>query len=148
MSPRNHSVPLMESQHHVINPTNPGGALDDGVKDRLHIRGRAADDAEHLGRCGLMLRASRSSALRSSSLLEQPHVFDGDDGLVSESFKQGNLLICKRANLCASNHDGSDRNAFTQQRRSKYSPSTPALSDSRALEAVLDSISAISRERE
>ena len=56
MSPRNHSAPLAESQHHVINPTNPGGALDDGVEDRLHVRGRAADDAEHLGRCGLMLQ--------------------------------------------------------------------------------------------
>ena len=56
MSPRNHYVPLAESQHHVINPTNPGGALDDGVEHRLHVRGRAADDAEHLGRRRLMLQ--------------------------------------------------------------------------------------------
>ena len=56
MSPRNHRVLLVESQHHVINPTNPGGALDDGVEDRLHVRRRAADDAEHLGRCRLMLQ--------------------------------------------------------------------------------------------
>ena len=56
MSPRNHSVFLVESQHHIINPTNPGGALDDGVEDRLHVRGRAADDAEHLGGRGLMLQ--------------------------------------------------------------------------------------------
>ena len=32
MSPRNHSVALTESQHHVINPANPRGALDDGVE--------------------------------------------------------------------------------------------------------------------
>ena len=50
------TVPLTESQHHVIDPTNPGRALDDGVEDRLHVRGRAADDAEHLGRCRLMLQ--------------------------------------------------------------------------------------------
>ena len=56
MSPRNHSVSLAESQHHVIDPTNPRGALDDGVEDRLHVGGRAADDAEHLGRCRLMLQ--------------------------------------------------------------------------------------------
>ena len=56
MSPRNHSVPFAESQHHVINPTNPRRALDDGIEDRLHVRRRAADDAEHLGRCGLMLQ--------------------------------------------------------------------------------------------
>src|SRR4029077_19050264 len=56
MSPRNNSVPLMESQHHVIDPANSGGALDDCIEDRLHVRGRAADDAEHLGRCRLMLQ--------------------------------------------------------------------------------------------
>ena len=65
MSPQNRSVPLVESQRHVIDPTNPGGALDDGVEDRLHVRGRAADDAEHLGRCRLMLQGLRNSALRS-----------------------------------------------------------------------------------
>ncbi len=48
MSPRNQHVPLVESQHHVINPANPCGALDDGVEHRLHVRGRAADDAEDL----------------------------------------------------------------------------------------------------
>ncbi len=56
MSPRNRSVALVESQHHVIDPTNPCCALDDGVEDRLHVRGRAADDAEHLGRRRLMLQ--------------------------------------------------------------------------------------------
>ena len=56
MSPRNHNVPLVESQHHVIDPTNPRGALDDGVKHRLHVRRRAADDAEHLGGRRLMLQ--------------------------------------------------------------------------------------------
>ncbi len=55
MSPRNHDVTLTESQHHVVDPTNPCRALDDGIEDRLHVRGRAADDAEHLGRCRLML---------------------------------------------------------------------------------------------
>ena len=39
MSPRNRVVPLVEAQHHIVNPANSGGALDDGVEDRLHIRG-------------------------------------------------------------------------------------------------------------
>src|SRR5262249_5602334 len=55
MSPPNQTVPLAESQHHVINPTNPGRALDNGIEDRLYIRGRAADDAEDFGRCRLVL---------------------------------------------------------------------------------------------
>src|SRR5262249_46726402 len=37
-------------------PANACGALDDGIKNRLHVGRRAADDAEHLGRCSLMLQ--------------------------------------------------------------------------------------------
>ena len=56
MGALNHRVALTKSQHHVINAANPCGAFDDGVEHRLHVRGRAADNAEHLGRCGLMLQ--------------------------------------------------------------------------------------------
>ena len=44
MSSRNHNVTLVESQNHIIEPTNPRGALDDGVEHRLHVRRRAADE--------------------------------------------------------------------------------------------------------
>ena len=56
MSPRNYNVTLTQSQHHVIDTANLSCALDDCVEDRLHIRRRAADDAEHLGGGGLMLQ--------------------------------------------------------------------------------------------
>ena len=93
MSPRNHSVPLAESQHHVINPTNPCGALDDGVEHRLHVRGRAADDAEHLGRCRLMLQRLAQFCVALLEFFEQPHVLDGDDGLVSKGFEQRDVFF-------------------------------------------------------
>src|SRR5262249_13669843 len=52
MSPQKHRVSFAESQHHIINSANPGCAFDDGIENRLHVRGRAADDTEHLGsRC-------------------------------------------------------------------------------------------------
>ena len=95
MSPRNHSVPFAESQHHVIDPTNPRGALDDGVEDRLHVRGRAADDAEHLGRRGLMLQRLAQFRVALLDLLEQPHVLDGDDRLVGEGLESS---ICLSVN--------------------------------------------------
>ena len=95
MSPHDHSVPLVKSQHHVINPTNPRGALDDGVEDRLHVRGRAADDAEHLGCCRLMLQGLAQFCVALLQFLEQPHVLDGDHGLVGEGFKQFDLLFVK-----------------------------------------------------
>jgi hypothetical protein len=39
MSLRNHHVAIAESQHHVIDPTNPSGALDNGIEHRLHVYG-------------------------------------------------------------------------------------------------------------
>ena len=87
MGPRNHNVPLMESQHHVIDPANPRGALDDGVEHRLHVRRRAADDPEHLGRCRLMLQGLAQFGVALLEFFEQPDVLDGDHGLVGEGFE-------------------------------------------------------------
>src|SRR5262249_53668054 len=56
VSPRNHNVAFAEPQQHVINATNPGRALNDSVQHRLHVRGRAADDPQHLGSRGLMFQ--------------------------------------------------------------------------------------------
>ena len=74
MSPRNQFVSLVESQRHVINSANPGGALDDGVEDRLHVRRRAANDAEHLGRRSLMLQSLAQFCVALLDLLKQAHI--------------------------------------------------------------------------
>ena len=93
MSPRNHNVPLVESQHHVIDPANSCSALDDGIEHRLHVRRRAADDAEHLGRCRLMLQRLAQFCVALLKFFEQPDIFNGDHGLIGERFEQFNLLI-------------------------------------------------------
>ena len=85
----------MESQQHVIDPTNPRGALDDSVEHRLHVRGRAADDAEHLGGCRLMLQGLPQFCIALLQFFEQPHVLDGDDGLVGEGLEQLDLFLEK-----------------------------------------------------
>ena len=84
MSPRNHNVPLAKSQHHIIDPTNPRGAFDDGVEHRLHVRRRAADDAEHLGRCRLMLQGFAQFCVALLQFFEETDVLDGDDSLRCE----------------------------------------------------------------
>ena len=117
MSPRNHLVPVAESEHHVINPANPRRALDDGVEHRLHVCGRAADDAEHLGRCRLMLQRLAQFRVALLDLLEQPHVLDRDDGLVGEGFEQRDLLLGERPHFGAANQDSADRDSLTKQRR-------------------------------
>ena len=56
MRARNHRGSFNEPQRHIINPTNSCSNLDDRIQRRLHVRRRAADNAEHLGRCRLMLQ--------------------------------------------------------------------------------------------
>ena len=99
MSPHNHIIPLVESQHHVINPTNPGGAFDDGIEHRLHVGRRAADDTKHLGRCRLVLQGLAQFCVTVLSSLNKPHVLDGDDGLVGEGLEQLDLFFRKRTDL-------------------------------------------------
>src|SRR5262245_2626275 len=119
MSHWNQSVVLIESQHNVVNPTNFGCALNDGVKHWLHVRGRPADDAEHLGGCRLMLPGLAYLRVALAEFLEQADVLDGDDGLIGESFKKSDLLVRERPDLQTSNKNHSDGNAFSEQGRGK-----------------------------
>ena len=121
MSPRNHSVPLVESQHHVINPTNPRSALDDGVEHRLHIRGRAADDAEHLGRRRLMLQGLAQFCVAFLQLFEQPDILDGDHRLVGEGLYERDLLLGERLDYVVSESNYADWNTFSHQGNGKHS---------------------------
>src|SRR5262249_11916736 len=111
MSPCNQTVPLAESQYHVINATNPHGAFDYGIEDRLHIRGRAADDAEPLGRCRLMLQGLAQFCVALLDLFEQTHVFYGNYRLVCEDFEEGDLLVGERTNLPPTNYNYPDCNS-------------------------------------
>src|SRR4030095_13931022 len=78
MGARNHYVSVAEAQYHVIDPTNPRGTLDDGVEDRLHIGGRAADDTEHFRRRGLMFQSFAQFGIALLQFFEQPHSLDRD----------------------------------------------------------------------
>ena len=89
-----------QTQHHVINPTNPRGALDNRVEHRLHVRRRPADDAEHLGSRGLMLQRLAQFCVALVDLFKQADVFDRDDGLIGEGFEQSDLFVGERSNLC------------------------------------------------
>ena len=91
--------PSWSRSTHIINSTNPCGALDDRIEHRLHVRGRAADDAEHLGCCRLMLQGLAQFRIALLQFLEQADVLDGDDRLVSESLEKRNLLIRKWTNF-------------------------------------------------
>src|SRR5262245_64101140 len=91
MGPRSQNVSVAEPQHHIIDPTNPRRALDDSIQHRLHVRRRAADDAEHLGSCCLMLQSFAQFGVPFLQFLEQAHVLDRDYGLVGKRLQQLDL---------------------------------------------------------
>src|SRR5215475_5589768 len=72
MSARNHAVALAQSQNNVVNTANLSGAFDDGIKHRLHVCGRPADDAEHFGRCRLMFQRFTQFRVAFLQFSEQP----------------------------------------------------------------------------
>ena len=60
-----------------IGLAQPRHRFDQRVEHVLQIEGRAADDLEHVGGCGLLLQ-------RFAQLVEQARVLDGNHGLVRE----------------------------------------------------------------
>jgi hypothetical protein len=52
-------------------------------------------------------------------LIEQADILDGDDGLVGEGLKQGNLGVAKRAHVGAEDRETTQRLTLAQQRDSR-----------------------------
>src|SRR5262245_9078333 len=74
--------------------------LDEDVEDRLQIERRGADYLEDFTRRRLLLERFGHLGVRRRErpvllleFCEQPHVLDGDHGLVGESLEQTNLSI-------------------------------------------------------
>src|SRR5688572_26589452 len=93
MSSRNHASSLAESQLNIVDSTNSRCALNDSIEHRLHVGRRAADYAEHLGGCGLMLQRLAQLCIAFLQFFKQPHVLDGDDRLGCEGLKEFDLLL-------------------------------------------------------
>jgi hypothetical protein len=114
MSARNHSVALAESQNNVVNTANLSGALDDRAENRLHVRGRAADDTEHFRRRGLMFQSFAQFGIAFLQFSEQPDILDRDDSLRGKNFKQLYVPFRKWPDFLSPNNDYADRNSFAK----------------------------------
>ena len=79
-------------------------AVGNHVEHRLGVRHRAGNDAEHLGRRGLLLERLAQIIGARLHLVEQAHILDGDDGLVGESRDQLNLFLREWPDLGSHHH--------------------------------------------
>src|SRR6202022_3220671 len=89
------------------------GRTQQRVEHRLQVEGRAADDLEHVGGGGLLLQ-------RFTQLVEQTEVLDGDDGLISEGFDEGNLSVIERFGLAARRGNRADDLTLPNHRSRNY----------------------------
>ncbi|HEX8809782.1 MAG TPA: hypothetical protein VF760_12395, partial [Xanthobacteraceae bacterium] len=87
---------------YVISAAEPPGALDQRVKHRLQIEGRAANDLEHVGRGGLLLK-------RLAQFAEQARVLNRDDSLIREMLDQLDLPVSERLDLLTIDHNRADQ---------------------------------------
>src|SRR5262252_9231496 len=95
----------------------------DRIENGLDVGWRARDHTEDVGSCGLLLQ-------RLFRLVEQPHVLDGDDGLVGEGLEEGDLVVREPATLPASHRDSPDRNVVLKQRYDQHALIARCTSDS------------------
>src|ERR1044072_1298446 len=109
MGSGNHRVSGTKSQVHIIDSTHACGTCDDGIKHRLHIRRRAADDAEHFRCCSLMLQRLAQFSVTFLQFFEQPYIFNGDDCLIREGLEERDLFVRKRTDLSAADDNYTNR---------------------------------------
>src|SRR5215813_12369628 len=93
--------------------TQTSGVLSYNIQHRLNVRRRAGDHAQNFTRRRLLFQ-------RLLQFVEQPHVFDGDDSLASESLQELDLLVRERAYFGAANQDSPDGASLAHQRSGQY----------------------------
>src|SRR5262249_44488178 len=95
----------------------------DRVKNRLHVRLRAADHAQDVAGGRLRVQRRRQVAVARLQFLEQPYVLDGDDGLVGEGLQKLDVLVGEGTRILPRAHrDGSDGDAVAQHGDGERTP--------------------------
>ena len=125
MSPRNHNVPFAESQRHIIDPANPRGALDDCIEHRLHVRRRAADDAEHFRGCRLMLQRLAQFRVAFLSSLNNRTFSIAMTAWSAKVLSSADLLLRRTDGLPVGESESPRWNALSEQWRGKHCSSSP-----------------------
>jgi len=75
----------------IVCLTQPCSTLSDGVKHWLKVSWRAGDYAQNLARSSLLRQCFSQVMVTLLQLLKQPHVLNGDHGLIGKGFKELDL---------------------------------------------------------
>src|SRR5215470_9767551 len=94
-----HQVTVVSQHGSVQSRAELSCAPDNDVEHWLNIGGRGRNDSQNLTRGRLALQCF----LR---LVEQPHILDGDDRLVSEGLEERDFGVRKESRLRPSHSDG------------------------------------------
>src|SRR5262245_19543394 len=104
----------------IVCAAQASGTLRNGVEDRLRVGWRAADHLQNIACRSLLLQSLTDlhmgcceSAILLLQLREQPHVLNGDYGLVGEGLEERNLLLAEELNLRSAELDASDGDALS-----------------------------------
>src|SRR5215475_4822355 len=95
------------------------------IKNRLQVKGGAADELEHIGGGGLLLKRFGKIPCSRLHLFKQPNVLDCDHCLVGEGFNKLDLLLVERLWRTTHYQNYSNRRSFSQ----KWHPQRSAKAD-------------------
>ena len=115
-------VAILQKHDRIISIAKLAGTLDNGLENRPDIGRRGCDHAEDVAAAGLISQRLREIARLGLHLVEQPHILDGDHGLVGEGRDQFDLLVGEGLDRLACQEQHPDRLPQAKQGNAKEGP--------------------------
>ena len=115
-----HEMPVKLNDETIDCPTELRGTRGNRIEGRLDVRRRAADHAQNVARCRLLLEGLADLSVRLSErsvlllqLGKEPHILDGDHRLVGKCRDQLDLLLGERLDLEPLQREDSEQAALS-----------------------------------
>ena len=104
-----------------VGPGQLAGASHDRLEHRVQIEGRT-ERPPHIAERPKLAHGARQVLGPGFEFREQPHVLDGDHGLVGECFRKRDLLVGEGLHFSALHEYGANGSAFAEERRDQHCP--------------------------
>src|SRR3990172_3784784 len=109
------NITVEAKDHCVSRSTQARGILGYSIHHRLEVGRRAGDDVQDVAGGGLLLQRLGQVVVATFQLPEQPHVLDGDDGLIGKGLEQLELLVRERPDLRPEQENRPDWRTLAEQ---------------------------------